>query len=348
MVDIANHRPVAVFDAARLEFIAVIGFAAESATAADLEFLRRVGRGPVSLMMSKRRLEELGLAASEGQSDDDPIAWTTSVNLRGRSGITLGDQIDTIRALCDPKSRRSDFICPGTVVPFACDDIGVLRRRRASIAVRDLVDAAGLYPAALTSAILDDSGGLAGAEFVSRTLRRHSIRAVAIEDVIALQWQRTPVLSPPFSANMPTVEAMFRVFASRSLLDGSVVAAVVHGTPTRRNETVVHVHRGEILSDVFRDAGSNCARRLSDAINAIAHSRAGVLIYLRAESARPSGDGEDDCRSPLSAHELGLAAQMIHFLSPHGRLRFHDLSQAETETLQGILAGIQFEWATRA
>jgi 3,4-dihydroxy 2-butanone 4-phosphate synthase/GTP cyclohydrolase II len=347
LADIANHRPFAVFDAGGPEFIAIIAIPADAATEADLTLLRDAGRGPVSLMMSKRRLEELGFVSADESGDMRPITSTASVNLRGRRGITVRDQMDAVRALSDPASQRADFVEPGTVVAFACDDLGILGKRRAAVAARDLVDAAGLYPAALTSPVLNDEGGLAGPDFVAECLMRESIRAVSIDDVIALQWKRKPVITMPVGANLPTAAATFRFYASRSVIDGAVVGALVHGTPTRSGDTLVHVHRGDILSDVFGDGDDAAGKRLRTAIAAIAKARAGILVYLNSEAANSVSYASANLHRPLSAGEIGLAAQMVHLLNPRGPTRFEAMSVSESVGLSSLLDGMQLERAAQ-
>lgn len=284
IADIADRRPFVVFDDSRPEFIAILSVAAESVTEANLELLRRAARGPISVMMPAKRLKELGLSGSGNtEGEDHQIGWTASVNLRkSRLGITLRDQVDTIRALCDPAVHASDFVRPGTVVPYECDDLGVLRKRTPSVAARDLVNAAGLYPTALASAILDDVGALASPEYVMALLEAHSIRAVSIEDVVRHQWEVTQVVTRPVDARLPTSHGMFRVYGSSSVLDDGVVAALVHGETTTNTEMPIYVHRGDLVADVFGSTGCDCAERLNLAIAAVARARAGILIYLRA------------------------------------------------------------------
>ena len=138
--------------------------AAEKASADDVNFMAREGRGLICVSMPGSRLEGLGLSLmAPVNTARYATPFTVSVDLlRGTtSGSSAHDRSVTIRALADPRTKPEDLARPGHVFPLRAADEGVLKRPGHTEAALDLVRLAGLKPAGLLCEILAPDGTMA-------------------------------------------------------------------------------------------------------------------------------------------------------------------------------------------
>ena len=137
---------------------------AEMATAEQINFMARHGRGLICLSMTAKRTEELGLDLMARKNQDrHSTAFTVSIEAREgvTTGISAADRAKTIADAIDPAKGRNDIVTPGHVFPLVAQEGGVLVRAGHTEAAVDISRMAGLNPAGVICEIMNDDGTMA-------------------------------------------------------------------------------------------------------------------------------------------------------------------------------------------
>ncbi len=259
--------------------------AAEKATADDVNFMAREGRGLICVSMPASRLGALGLSLmAPVNTARYATPFTVSVDLlRGTtSGSSAHDRALTIRALADPKAKPEDLARPGHVFPLRAADEGVLKRPGHTEAALDLVRLAGQKPAGLLCEILAADGRMANGRELERLARRHKLILVTIRDLIRYRYLHERLIKRVASSRLPTRFGNFRVVVYESLVDGHHHVALVKGSATG-GPRLVRVHSQCLTGDVFGSQRCDCGEQLEAALDRIDREGSGVFLYMRQE-----------------------------------------------------------------
>jgi 3,4-dihydroxy 2-butanone 4-phosphate synthase/GTP cyclohydrolase II len=112
--------------------------------------------------------------------------YTVSVDARGTStGISAADRALTIQTAVDPRSTPRSLLRPGHVFPLRAQPGGVLERPGHTEAAVDLARLAGLSPAGVICAIMDDDGTMARTTALVRMGMHHQIKLVRVADIVS-------------------------------------------------------------------------------------------------------------------------------------------------------------------
>jgi 3,4-dihydroxy 2-butanone 4-phosphate synthase / GTP cyclohydrolase II len=162
--------------------------AAEHATAEAINFMATHGRGLICMALTPDRCDELGLnlmAATSGAQ----ARGTFMVTVEARTGVTTGisahDRARTIRVAIDPSTGPDDLVQPGHILPLKTKVGGVLERAGNAEAAVDLARLAGLRPAGVICAVMNDDGTMARVPDLARYCARHGLKMVRLADLIA-------------------------------------------------------------------------------------------------------------------------------------------------------------------
>ena len=259
--------------------------AAEKASADDVNFMAREGRGLICVSMPGSRLEGLGLSLmAPVNTARYATPFTVSVDLlRGTtSGSSAHDRSVTIRALADPRTKPEDLARPGHVFPLRAADEGVLKRPGHTEAALDLVRLAGLKPAGLLCEILAPDGTMANGRELVRLAKRHKLVLVTIRDLIRYRYLHERLIRRVASSRLPTRFGSFRVLVYESLVDGHHHVALVKGS-SGKGARLVRVHSQCLTGDVFGSQRCDCGEQLEAALERIDREGAGAFLYLRQE-----------------------------------------------------------------
>ena len=188
---IARGEMVVVVDDADRENEGDLVMAADAATAQAINFMAIEGRGLICVSLPAERLEELALPQMVASNTDymcTGFAITCDLRKGTTTGISASDRALTIRALADEATVAADFNRPGHVFPLRAHPQGVLGRPGHTEASLDLARLAGRRPAGVLCEVAMPDGSMARLPDLFLFARRHGLKLVSIEDLIA--WRR--------------------------------------------------------------------------------------------------------------------------------------------------------------
>ena len=166
-----------------------LAVAADRITPEAVNFMATYGRGLICVPCEGWRLDELGVGAMvDDNTSRFGTAFTVTIEAIGHgvtTGISAYDRATTIRLLCDEHAKPSDFAKPGHTFPLRAAVGGVLERAGQTEAIVDLCKLAGRFPAGVICEVMRDDGRMARRPDLDAFAAEHSIRIVAVNDIIA-------------------------------------------------------------------------------------------------------------------------------------------------------------------
>lgn len=349
---IAAGRMVILVDDEDRENEGDIVVAAQFATAENINFMAKEARGLICVALPSDRIDALGLGPMAARNEA-PLgtAFTVSVDAvacRG-SGVSAADRALTVQEMVRPDSTRASFRVPGHMYPLRARPGGVLVRAGQTEGGVDLSRLAGLQPGAVICEIMNPDGTMMRLDALLEFGRLHSMPVVTVADLIAYRLDHEPLVRPVAEVSLPTDYGEFRCIVFENAADTAVHAALVMGSPTRDEPTLVRVHRADLLTDVFGLDGAlrlpmapgaplptvAAGSRLDLSLRRIAAEGKGVLLYLgtqndgeaarqtlRTVSASLRSAGTPRLAGPpaMNFREFGIGAQILWQLGL-GKLR---------------------------
>ena len=262
--------------------------AAEKATPDVVNFMLG-GRGQLCVPV----LPEVGkrLELTPVVSDNNaPLrtAFVTPIDIAtARTGITAGERSDTIMRIAMPDCRVDDFVRPGHVYPLIAKKGGVLRRAGHTEAAVDLARMAGLQPAGVLCEILNETGDRASREQLLAIARKHDLRMISIEQLIAHRRVSEKLVSRAAEARLPTKYGEFKIIVYSVDFEAQEPIALVCGDLAHQNETsippLVRMHSSCFTGDLIASLRCDCGDQLQMALEMIAAEGRGALVYLPQE-----------------------------------------------------------------
>ncbi len=195
--------------------------AAEKATPEMVNFMLS-GRGQLCVSILPDVSKRLELSPVVVQNDAPlKTAFLTPIDIReAKTGITATERSETIRRLSSPDCQAAEFVRPGHVYPLLAKQGGVLRRAGHTEAAVDLARMAGLNPAAALCEVLDDSGDRATRDGLSAIAKRHGLKIISIEQLIAHRRVSEKLINRAAEARLPTKYGDFRDHRLRRAIRG--------------------------------------------------------------------------------------------------------------------------------
>ncbi|MBV8221929.1 MAG: GTP cyclohydrolase II, partial [Candidatus Eremiobacteraeota bacterium] len=212
-------------------------------------------------------------------------AFTVSVEAKGRTttGISAHDRAATVAALLDPRSKPSDFVCPGHTFPLRAREGGVLVRAGQTEAAVDLAQLAGLYPAGVVCEILDDDGTMMRRPHLEAFAAEHGLKLITVTDLIAYRMAHEKLVERIATFELPTRFGDFTGYAYESKVDQACHVAMVMGDIGDGRDVPVRVHSECLTGDALGSRRCDCAAQRDAALQIIAKAGRGVFLYLHQE-----------------------------------------------------------------
>ncbi len=284
--DLKKGRLVIVVDDQDRENEGDLIIGAAHATAENINFMAKHGRGIICVPMESKRLEELGIDLMVANSTDDlKTAWTVSIDAkRGIStGISAHDRAKTIQTLIDPKTKSTDLARPGHIFPLRAREGGVLVRAGHTEACVDLMKLAGLYPAGAICEIMNDDGSMARTPELIQFAKQHRLKICAIQDLIEHRRKKEKLVTKAVETRLTNEFGEFKLVAYESAVDKDYHIALVKGRIDSKKKILVRVHSECFTGDVLGSKRCDCGEQLRRSLELIVREKCGVLLYMRQE-----------------------------------------------------------------
>ncbi|EFJ47614.1 hypothetical protein VOLCADRAFT_61351 [Volvox carteri f. nagariensis] len=304
--DLAAGKLIVVLDDEDRENEGDLIMNADKVTTETMAFLVEHTSGVVCISMEGRDLDRLRLPLMVSSAENEEsmyTAFTITVDLRDgiTTGISAADRAKTIRRLADPNATAGDFRRPGHIFPLRYRPGGVLVRPGHTEAAVDLARLSGSFPAGVLCELVNkEDGSMARTPQLLDFARRHGLRCVTIADLIRYRLRQDALVAPacepsPVIAGVASGGAAFTAHCFRSTVDGTEHLAFVHGAVADSvSDVLVYIHQERTVGDLlnapeppgpsgFNGSGTHS---LNAALGTVAQAGAGVVLYLRGQTAR--------------------------------------------------------------
>ena len=260
--------------------------AAELITPEKVNFMLREGRGVLCAPITISRAKELELPHQvEDNTSMLGTPFTVTVDkLEGcTTGVSAKDRAATIKWLCNPEAKPTDFGRPGHINPLYAQDNGVLRRSGHTEAAIDLARLSGLKPAAALIEILNPDGTMARLPELMKKAEEFDIKLIQIKDLIAYRLQQESLVEKGQEADMPTAYGHFRIIPFRQKSNGLEHIALIKGTWKKDEPVLVRMHSSCATGDIFGSQRCDCGEQLHKSMELIEKEGKGAVVYLIQE-----------------------------------------------------------------
>lgn len=284
--DIRDGKCVIIVDDEGRENEGDVVMAAEKVTPEAINFMAKYARGLICMPIEGKRLDELAIEQMVFEDKSSmKTAFTVSIDaLDGTTtGISAQDRALTIRKVLDTAAKPTDFIRPGHIFPLRSKEGGVLIRAGHTEAAVDIARLAGLQPAGVVCEIMNEDGTMSRLQELLPFAKKHKLKILTINDLIAHRRKTEKLVRRVSEVKFPTVNGDFRLVSYESMTDNMAHIALVKGDLTKVKEPLVRVHSECLTGDVFKSSRCDCGEQMDKALQLIAQSKGGALLYIREE-----------------------------------------------------------------
>ena len=284
--NIKNGKMVIVVDHEDRENEGDFIISAEKATAEDINFMMKYGRGLICTSISSNRAKEMNLNPMvDDNTEHQKTNFTVSVDAKNgiTTGISAQDRWQTLQVLLDKKSVPNDLVRPGHMFPLIAKDGGVLQRAGHTEASVDLCKLAGLNPAALIVEIVDEDGSMARGKKLREIAKKYNLSIISVQDLISYKVDREKLVEELTDINLPTSHGDFSLKLFEDKVNGDHHLAIMKGSWGKDEEVLVRVHSQCLTGDILKSLRCDCGEQLDAALNKINNAGKGLVVYLRQE-----------------------------------------------------------------
>ncbi|MGE5540257.1 MAG: 3,4-dihydroxy-2-butanone-4-phosphate synthase [Gemmatimonas sp.] len=303
---------------------------AEKATAEQVNFMAKHGRGLICLSITKERADALGLAPMAPRNESrHQTAFTVSIEAKEgvTTGISAADRAQTIAVAIDPNKGASDIVTPGHVFPLVAQPGGVLMRAGHTEAAVDISRLAGLNPSGVICEIMNDDGTMARLPDLIGFAQRHGLKVATITDLIAYRRRNERLIEVVAESTLQSRfggDFKIKVYANKMAYAEHL--ALVYGDVAGDEPVLVRMHQVNLLADALGDVtpgqffgGDSRARggELEASMRLIAKRGRGVIVIIREPTPTTISrqlkerDGLA-MRTPIAElRQYGLGAQIL-------------------------------------
>ncbi len=326
IADVKAGKPVIIVDDETRENEGDLIIAAEMATAQNINFMAREGRGLICLPMERRMIERLGLEQM-GRGDNTSHRTAFTVSIEAKEGVTTGisaaDRAHTIQTAINPDTKPTDIATPGHVFPLLARDGGVLVRAGHTEAAVDLATMAGFGGAGVICEIMNDDGTMARLPDLVEYGQKHDLKIGTIADLIAYRRRTDTLVNNVYTGDFHSeYGGAYTMKLYRNTLSGQEHIALIKGDITEANAQenapiLVRMHSVDIMVDILGEQSDSSLYKSMDIID---NAGCGVIVMLR--DTQPDGlskklSGSGDAQNGVAKRPLkdyGIGAQILRDL----------------------------------
>jgi len=283
--DIKAGKMIVVVDDENRENEGDLLMAAEKATAEEINFMAKYGRGLICTPITKERVNELDIYPMVSvNTDPKETAFTVSVDsTETTTGISAEERAMTVQKLIDTTATSNDFNRPGHIFPLVAKEGGVLKRAGHTEAAVDLARLANLYPAGVICEIMNEDGTMARVPELMKYVKEHNLKIITIADLIKYRRKNESLVERASEAIMPTKYGEFKIVGYVNKLNGEHHVALVKGDVFDEKPVLVRVHSECLTGDAFGSLRCDCGDQFAAAMKNIEQEGRGILLYMRQE-----------------------------------------------------------------
>jgi 3,4-dihydroxy 2-butanone 4-phosphate synthase / GTP cyclohydrolase II len=285
--DIRHGHIVILMDDKDRENEGDLCMAAEKVTPQAINFMATYGRGLICLPLTEQRVRHLCLSMMVTENTS-PFGTAFTVSVDAAAGITTGisaaDRAKTILDAIADDAKPTDLVIPGHVFPLRARNGGVLVRAGQTEGSVDLARLAGLKPAGVICEIMKDDGTMARQPDLMKFARKHKLKVITVADLIQYRLNYDSLVYRAAAAPLPTRSGgLFQAVVYNTHVDQSEHLALIKGTISPKEETLVRVHTKYVPGDVFGFELLNTGAIIQRSMELIAKEGKGVILYLQPE-----------------------------------------------------------------
>ncbi len=281
--EIKHGRMVVLVDDENRENEGDLVLAAEFTTAEHINFMAKYGRGLICLTLTEARCRKLNLTKMV-QKNGARMGTNFTVSIEAAEGVTTGisaaDRATTVLAAVNKNAYPQDIVSPGHIFPLAAMDGGVLVRAGHTEAGCDLAQLAGCEPASVICEILKEDGNMARLPDLMLFAAEHQLKIGTIADLIHYRAQTERLVERAAERIIQTPYGEMKLIAYNDKIAKETHLALIKGTPTPDQETLVRVHEPLSIFDLLDSTSCTHSWNTLQAMKVITSADVGVMVLL--------------------------------------------------------------------
>ena len=288
------------------------------ATAEQINFMAKYGRGLICLALEKSHVERLGLPPmARHNGSRHSTAFTVSIEAREgiSTGISAADRARTISVACNPQAQSSDIVSPGHIFPLEAREGGVLVRAGHTEAAVDISRLAGCRAAGVICEIMNEDGTMARLPDLEIFAAHHGLKIGTIADLIAYRRRSEKLVTRIVENEIATSAGMFHCIAYAQSPGYAEHLALVKGIIPTQGPALVRMHALDVMHDVLGDQSGDKAGLLQQAMKLIDQAGSGIVVLLREPRPTAASDSLKLKRGEIPAtptlRDYGIGAQIL-------------------------------------
>lgn len=316
VADVKAGKPVIIVDDEDRENEGDLVIAAQMATAENINFMAKEGRGLICLPMEEAMIDRLGLQLmGRGNNSRHRTAFTVSIEAKEgvTTGISAADRALTIQTAVKAGASPRDIATPGHVFPLMAREGGVLVRAGHTEAAVDLARLAGFSGAGVICEIMNDDGTMARLDDLAGFAERHKLKIGTIADLISYRRRKESLVRRIHEQMIDSrYGGSFKMHVYSTSIEYAEHVALIKGDVAGGSDPVlVRMHTVDFVGDVLGGGADSILHRSMEIIE---KEGRGAIVLLREPNPKSLSERLDrqDQPKPVSVLiDYGIGAQIL-------------------------------------